>query len=136
MIGRWTAIVLAAGVLAACDDWPIARVNDLSGADFSADLSAACPNDQVDTCPSPAPTYGGDGGVAQIIQTYCVPCHNPNGAAFDRLYETYSEVNAQRGPMLDQVNMCNMPPVDAAVPLPERARKELVIWFNCGAPND
>ena len=41
----------------------------------------------------------------------------------------------QRGPMLNQVYACNMPPDDAGQPTPEE-RAILLGWFVCKAPNN
>jgi len=130
--GRVTGVVVVALALGACDGQRLAATDDLGGDDLSA--ANLCPDDQPDTCPSPAPSWQHQ--VAALIQTHCASCHSPNGEAFDHLLETYAEVYSQRGLVLDQVNACNMPPGDAGLPMPETDRKTIVTWFVCGAPNN
>jgi hypothetical protein len=94
----------------------------------------ACTNDQPDTCPSPSPSWSGE--VSALIQMYCESCHAPGGAAFTKPLTSYSQVFGLRGPVLNQVNACVMPPADAPLQLPESARKDIVTWLVCGAMNN
>jgi hypothetical protein len=121
--------LLLAVLLAGCDGQRLAVVYDLGSSDLTP--AQTCPNDQPDTCPSPAPSYQAQ--VGTLIQTYCAPCHSPSGVAFDHLLDNYDEVNSIHGSVLDQVNACNMPPADGGLPLPEADRKIIVEWVACGA---
>ncbi len=95
---------------------------------------AACPNDLPDTCPMPTPSY--EGGVAQIIGTKCNACHADGGPGQSTEdLSTYDRIHARRGPMLNQVYMCLMPPPDGG-PLTPDERKQLLAWLVCEAPDN
>jgi hypothetical protein len=95
----------------------------------------SCPtNDLPQSCPASVPSYAND--IAPILNARCAPCHYPGGiedAAHD--YSTYAHVHAQRGPMLDQIYACSMPPSGSPAPTPDE-RAKLLAWFVCGAPNN
>lgn len=92
----------------------------------------SCPNDLPADCPTPAPTYADD--AAPIIEARCFECHGPGGVAQPRRdFTTYDGVFAQRGPMLNQVYACRMPP-EGAMPLLPDERTVLLQWLVCGAP--
>jgi hypothetical protein len=109
----------------------------LPAPDASATTDAAsptCPHDLPATCPSPAPSWAAsDGGVQDIVNSRCVPCHQPGGLAFDRPFTTYAAVYKIRGDVLGQIYSCYMPPPDAGA-LDDGQRQALLGWLVCGAP--
>lgn len=93
-----------------------------------------CPRDLPGSCPTPPPSWGNE--VQPIIESRCNGCHGEGGverAVFD--YSSYAGVYANRGPILNQVYACRMPPPDAAAPTADE-RRSLLAWLVCGAPND
>ena len=91
-----------------------------------------CPNDLPQSCPPNAAGYAAT--VEPIFATSCVPCHRPGGTSV-HLLQTYTQIFDLRGPVLDQVYACKMPPVDFP-PLSPAQRADVLGWLSCGAPND
>ena len=48
----------------------------------------------------------------------------------------YASLFALKDAVLNQVSVCNMPPVDANPTLGEADRSTLLAWIVCGAPNN
>jgi len=85
------------------------------------------------SCPADVPSYKAT--IAPILQTTCiVGCHSSTGkAGFPE--DTYAEVYSQRGPILSQVAICQMPPLNGPV-MSDAQRVALTGWLECGAPNN
>jgi len=101
--------------------------------------SAQAPSKLAEVWPSAESTNAarpsGDAAtIAPIVATSCVPCHEPGGSSV-QLLQTYAEVFDLRGPVLDQVYACKMPPADYP-PLTPAQRADLLGWLVCGAPSD
>lgn len=92
----------------------------------------SCPN-QSTVCPTPAPSYAGS--VSAIIQNRCASCHSPGGQEAAFPFDTYQQVFNYRGPMLNQLYACRMPPSTAQQPSSQE-RDQLVGWLVCGAPEN
>jgi hypothetical protein len=92
-----------------------------------------CPRDEPMSCPTPSPSYAAD--VAPLIETYCSPCHNPQGSAFNIQLSTYTALYDLRSEALDQIYDCNMPMLPALQPT-TADRVTLLAWFVCGAPDN
>ena len=99
----------------------------------SSSSGSTCPEDLPAACPATPPSYAKD--VAPVIQQSCTPCHAPGGRESSRLLIGYANAFASRGPVLNQVHACKMPPHDAP-PLAAEGRKVLLEWLVCGAPNN
>jgi mono/diheme cytochrome c family protein len=84
-------------------------------------------------CPDAgAPSYASE--VLPIFQQACIPCHSPSGTAgYDE--SSYADIFGQRSPILDQVNGCEMPPVNGPV-MTSAQRVAMTAWLECGAPNN
>jgi uncharacterized membrane protein len=105
-----------------------------SGSSSSDAGPAPCPNDLPDSCPNPPPSYMN--GVAAIIDAKCNVCHangGPGQSTED--LSTYDKIHSRRGPMLNQVYTCLMPPPDGG-PLTPDERKQLLGWLVCEAPDN
>jgi hypothetical protein len=117
----------------------LASLGACTGGDSSSSSSStgssggSCPDDLPAACPSPAPSYAKD--VAPVIQASCTPCHAPGGKESSRLLTDYDSAHANRGPMLNQIHACRMPPSDGP-PLTAQGRAILLAWLVCGAPKD
>lgn len=96
----------------------------------SAPSAPACPNDLPASCPSPAPAYA---DAAPILATHCTKCHGPGGVEAVRPLDSYDAVFKLRGPVLNQIYACVMPPAPEA-PIPAAERKTVLAWLVCGAP--
>lgn len=59
----------------------------------------------------------------------------PGGREQSRLLTDYASAFANRGPALNQIHACRMPP-QGAPPLSAEGRKILLEWLVCGAPNN
>jgi hypothetical protein len=130
-----SAALLAWAVGAGCSTRALGP--DAGGDAAPADADPAdCPNDLPSSCPAPAPTYDGDGGVASLVHAHCVPCHSPGGIEPSPDFTTYAGLFAERSAALDQVYACTMPQADGGVPLAPAERATLLAWFVCGAPKD
>src|SRR5262249_51832261 len=92
-----------------------------------------CPNDLPASCPQPAPSW--QGTVSQLIAQKCVICHAPTGIVAEKPLDTYDAVFRMRGPVLNQVYSCNMPPPDGGA-LDDEERQALLGWLVCGAPKN
>jgi hypothetical protein len=103
-----------------------------SGGAGAGGSGGGCPNDLPASCPADAADY--QATVAPILAAKCGMCHLPGGPSVHYL-QTYAEVYALRGPTLDQVYACKMPPVGYPQ-LTEAERVELLGWLVCGAPDD
>ena len=125
------AVAVAAGVvfaaLAACTS------SDGSSSSSSSSSGSLCPEDLPAACPATPPSYAKD--IAPAIQQACTPCHAPGGQESSRLLTDYANAFANRGPALNQIHACRMPPRDAP-PLSAEHRKLLLDWLVCGAPNN
>ncbi|GAC1358324.1 MAG: hypothetical protein NVSMB47_11270 [Polyangiales bacterium] len=97
------------------------------------DAGSGCPNDLPTACPTPPPSYKDD--VAGILDAHCNGCHGPGGNAADKPLLTYADAFRLRGPVLNQVYGCVMPPATER-PLTPEQRQKLLAWLVCGAPND
>lgn len=98
----------------------------------TADSGGSCASDLPQSCPTITPSYKSD--IQPILQSYCLSCHGPNGAAgYDM--STYARVAAQQSAILDQVYGCLMPTANYAQPSLEQ-RLTLLGWLVCNAPNN
>ena len=113
--------------LAACTS------SDGSSTSSSSTSGSTCPDELPGACPATPPSYVKD--VAPAIQASCTPCHAPGGRESNRLLTDYPDAFANRGPALNQIHACRMPPRDAP-PLSAANRKILLDWLVCGAPNN
>ncbi len=115
------AAVLAAAVVLACGS----SSNDSRDAGGSPCVSAP-------SCPANVPSYKND--IVPILQNACIPCHSPTGnAGYDE--STYEQVYQQFGSILDQVSLCQMPPLNGPV-MSDTQRIALTGWLECGAPEN
>jgi hypothetical protein len=92
----------------------------------------SCPKDLPPSCPADAAGYAAT--IAPLLAGRCVSCHAPGGPSVHYL-QTYAEVSALAGPVLDQVYACKMPP-EGSPPFTEAEREQLLGWLVCGAPDD
>jgi hypothetical protein len=93
-----------------------------------------CPADLPSSCPADAAGYKAT--IAPMLAELCVPCHSQGGPSV-HLLQTYAEVSALRGSVLDQVYACKMPPAGSGYPaLTTTQRLALLGWLVCGAPDD
>jgi hypothetical protein len=94
-----------------------------------------CPTgDLPASCPASAPSYASD--VTPIIQARCFPCHANGGVEGSRHnFQTYAGVFNERGPILDEIYACIMPPPGAPT-LSNAERLTFMTWLVCGAPNN
>jgi hypothetical protein len=115
---------LPAAFAISCSSPPSASGND--GGTTSPCVSAH-------SCPTNVPSY--QTTIAPILQTTCiVGCHTPTGTAgFPE--NTYTEVYNQRGAILSQVAVCQMPPLNGPV-MSDAERVALTGWLECGAPDN
>ena len=120
------AACVASATLAAC-------MSDASSASSSSSSGGTCPDDLPAACPASPPSYAKD--VAPVIQQSCTPCHAPGGREASRLLTDYAGAFANRGPALNQIHACRMPPQDAP-PLGAGGKNTLLTWLVCGAPNN
>ena len=107
----------------------------LSGcASIGDDAFAGCPRDLPQSCPPTVPSYQND--IVPIVQGTCYPCHAPGGNA-DAVVDlsTYANIVAKKGPVLDSVYGCRMPPV-VSPPLTAAQRALFLAWFICNAPSN
>ncbi len=107
--------------------------SDGSSTSSGSTSGSTCLDDLPGACPSTPPSYAKD--VAPAIQASCTPCHAPGGRESSRLLTDYASAFANRGPSLNQIHACRMPPRDAP-PLSDANRKILLDWLVCGAPNN
>jgi hypothetical protein len=126
-----TAIARAVAVAACVALAALAACTSSDGSSSSS--GSTCPEDLPAMCPASPPSYAKD--VAPVIQGSCGPCHAPGGRQASRLLTDYADAFANRGPALNQVHACRMPPRDAP-PLTAEGRKILLEWLVCGAPNN
>ncbi|APR83398.1 Hypothetical protein A7982_08747 [Minicystis rosea] len=82
---------------------------------------------------SDCPSYSGE--VASIIKTYCVTCHVAGGQEADKPFDTYAGIEAHSSEAQEEVESGKMPP-QGATAIPDAARKKLVAWLACGAPEN
>ena len=121
------------------------RATDILGGVLLAALAAACsngtspsgtgggcPDNLPATCPANAAGYHAT--IAPVLAQSCGACHMPGGPSVHYL-QTYAEVSALAGPVLNQVYACKMPPVGYPA-LSPAARADLLGWLVCGAPDD
>ena len=153
---RLSALAGIGLLLAACGDTggnPGLTEPDAGGSDASSDAppadapdestpadageagadAAACDR-HFPACTSPPPSYMTD--VAPIIHSVCVLCHYPGSNMTRTSYTTYQGVSGDRGSILGQIYSCNMPPATAPVPLTATQRETLLVWLDCGSPNN
>ncbi len=89
-----------------------------------------CPNDLPAKCPSPQPAYA---DVAPVFAAHCTRCHGPGGVEATRPLDSYAHVFKLKGPVLNQIYACVMPP--ATEPTVSSSERKLVLgWLVCGAP--
>jgi hypothetical protein len=93
----------------------------------------SCPRDLPAACPPTPPSWSAT--VQAIVQTRCTGCHSRFGVESNRPLDGYARVYAQRGPALNQIYACRMPPADAPALTPDE-RAALLAWFVCGAPEN
>jgi hypothetical protein len=116
---RFAGWLLGAVVAAGCG----------SGSGGTADV---CPNDLPASCPSSVPSYAKT--IAPALMAKCVFCHEPGGPSVHSL-QTYADVYALRGSVLDQVYASKMPQAGSP-PLTSDERAALLAWLVCEAPNN
>jgi len=119
------------GLLLRRHSYAIGLVVLACGAHTTAD--ATCPEDLPSACPSTAPSYKAE--VANVIATRCASCHSAGGKDSVRTFADYASIYASRGPILDQLYACNMPPHGTASPTAAE-RAALLTWLVCGAPDN
>ncbi|HEY1586939.1 MAG TPA: hypothetical protein VGH63_14695, partial [Polyangia bacterium] len=116
----------------------LAFLKSLTDTDFINDpkyANPSCPDDLPSSCPATVPSYATD--VAPIVNGVCAAmCHAPGGIASNRPMGDYASLFALKDAVLNQVSVCNMPPVDANPSLGEADRSTLLAWIVCGAPNN
>jgi uncharacterized membrane protein len=105
----------------------------LAGVVACGDPADQCPNDQPESCPSPAPSFSGE--VQAIIQSRCAACHAPGGQESTKPLLTYAQIYNLRTTILGQVSSCRMPLAGAPQLTPEE-RLALMGWVVCGSPNN
>ncbi len=130
---RWSGrgvLALAGGLIACAALAP--ACNNGGGAGGSTAGGGACPSDLPASCPPDAAGYKAT--IAPLITAKCGVCHSVGGPSVHYL-QSYDEVYALRGAVLDQVYACKMPPVGYP-PLTSTERQELLGWLVCGAPDD
>ncbi len=104
------------------------------GGDAGPPEAGPCPDDLPQSCPSPPPSYAQD--VGAIIQSRCNGCHADGGVGQSTEdFSTYDRIHSRRGPMLNQVFSCLMPPPDAGQLTPDE-RAKLLGWLVCDAPDN
>ena len=91
----------------------------------------SCPVESAPSCASSPPSWSHD--VAPLVQAYCARCHSAGGAAANRPLQTYRDVLSRRGPVLNQIFACRMPPASEPQPSDEE-RQRLVGWLVCRTP--
>jgi hypothetical protein len=91
---------------------------------------AACPDDSLDACPTPAPTFRAD--AAPVIAARCAKCHVPGGMAKALPFQSYAEIAPFAGDMKLQLETCQMPKAPEP-PLSAAERQILFGWIACGA---
>jgi hypothetical protein len=104
-----------------------------SSSDDGADAAVTCP--VVSGCPDSGaiPSYKTD--IEPILQQTCVACHSPTGIASNMSLTSYAGVYSEKGPVLDQVHDCMMPPLNS--PWPTAAQRiALTTWLYCGSPDN
>ncbi len=99
----------------------------------STQRPAACPDDMLTACPSPAPGFAAD--AAPILRAHCVKCHAPGGMEPDLPFQTYDQIAPVAGDINLQLQLCLMPPPPEA-PLSLAERRTLFGWIVCGALDD
>jgi uncharacterized membrane protein len=105
----------------------------LGGAGACGAPTETCPNDQPQSCPSPAPSFAGE--VQGIIQSGCATCHAPGGQESTKPLVTYMQIYNLRTTILAQVSSCRMPLAGAPQLTPDE-RVALMGWVVCGSPNN
>ena len=129
-------MLLARTRLGLCVAWlSTAGCTSAPGGAGAAPLAdAGCPRDLPARCADAPPSYARD--IAPIVERRCFPCHASGGGAGPRFdFTTYDGVYRDRGPVLDQVYGCVMPPGDAGQPTAAE-RAALLEWLVCGAHHD
>jgi hypothetical protein len=98
-----------------------------------ADAAVTCPG--VSACPDSGaiPSYKTD--IEPILQQTCTSCHSPKGIASNQNLTSYAGVYSEKGPVLDQVHDCMMPPQNAP-DLTAAQRVALTTWLYCGSPDN
>jgi hypothetical protein len=91
----------------------------------------ACPVDEQAGCVDPSVGY--DGGVADILNARCLPCHAPGGVEAAVSLTDYAQVFGARMTLGSQLVTCSMPP-DGSAQLTDAQRKRILDWLSCGAP--
>jgi len=104
--------------------WALAVVGGLAACDSQG---TTCPNDLPGSCSSSPPSYA---QVAPIFQAKCQSCHSAGGTAPDRIFDSYDQIVAQQGAVLDQIYSCKMPPA-GSVPLTDAERQLVLGWLVC-----
>ncbi len=117
---------------------PLLACGDPTGPSGTTSTSGAgggssCPNDLPASCPSTVPSYAAD--VAPLIEAHCAPCHFPGSTVSSKHLSTYAEVHALRGPVLNQIHACTMPP-EGEPALDAATRAVILGWLVCGAPDN
>jgi hypothetical protein len=136
-VGAVAAVVVDAGfgVIAAVAVVAVAAAALMTAGCMPADpgFASDCPDDVPAACPSPAPTFSGDGGVAAVIAARCASCHPPQAPPL----QTYDQLSlpATTQGILMQIHTCLMPPA-GQTPLTSQERQVILGWLVCGSPND
>jgi len=119
----WLPVALAAAFAIACSN-----ASDDPGDGGTPPSSCV----SAPSCPAQVPSYKTE--ILPILQQACITCHSPDGSA-GRPENTYAEVYSQRGSILSQVAICQMPPLNGPV-MSNAQRVALTAWLKCGAPNN
>jgi hypothetical protein len=126
--GGVMALVVMAGVAMAG-----VACSGSSSSSGGATGESSCPND-LPACPaSSPPSYQTD--VQPVIKERCTACHFAGSTIAKLDFTSYPSVYQNRGPILDQLYACNMPPSTAPAPTPAE-RATLLTWLVCGATNN
>ena len=78
--------------------------------------------------------------VQPIVQQYCTECHTDGGPGESLFNATsYKTIHSGAAAMVQAVNNCSMPNLDASPPAPlpsDEQRQTLITWIACGSPEN
>jgi hypothetical protein len=102
-------------------------------------LAAACGQSPADSCPvydrnecvPPAPSY--DGGIGELLNQRCMPCHGDKGIEAKHLLTDYAHVTRELMGIGNQLVTCSMPPAGNPQ-LTTAEREQILNWLSCAAP--
>jgi hypothetical protein len=81
------------------------------------------------SCPQPMPHYS---DVQPIFQQHCLQCHS--GLTDQWPLTDYAHVASWYDIIPTQLLKCQMPPLDAGVPMANSERTAILTWLHCGFP--